>query len=130
MNECPQRSFDCTFCLIQKVVKRGYFSLKLQISCHSFIEWANFLLWMRPIKHLLFTDELKMRPFPTALSKLYFMQFRSLSINSMKSHACSPVFAKSQGNRVGKFRMCPVLILKCWLPVVEPLVRAFLAVLR
>ena len=60
------------------------------------------------LKHLLFTDELKARPhfshcIVKAQQHLYFMQFRWLLKNPMKSHACSPFFARAKLSESANF---------------------------
>ena len=57
------------FCFIQKVVEMRLFFFEVAISCQGLTESANFLLWVRPIKLLLFIDELKVRDFLSALPK-------------------------------------------------------------
>ena len=57
------------FCFIQKVVEMRLFFSEVAISCQGLTESANFLLWVRPIKLLLFIDELKVRAFLSALPK-------------------------------------------------------------
>ena len=57
------------FCFIQKVVEMRLFFFEVGISCQGLTESANFLLWVRPIKLLLFIDELKVRAFLSALPK-------------------------------------------------------------
>ena len=75
-----QEVLNVLLALFKRWWKRSYFSFKLQthhqFSCQGFMfntESANLLLWMRPIKHLLFIVNWKcrkVRPFPTALPKL------------------------------------------------------------
>ena len=101
------------FCFIQKVVEMRLFffevanSFTMQYPCQGLIESANFLLWMRSIKHLLFIDELKVRAFLTALPKpnnaYTLCSLDYLKKNAIKSHAYSPLFPKSQIERVGIF---------------------------
>ena len=45
------------------------FFFEAAISCQGLTESANFLLWVRPVKLLLFIDELKVRAFLSALPK-------------------------------------------------------------
>ena len=126
------------FCFIQKVVEMRLFffevanSFTMQYPCEGLIESANFLLWVRSIKHLLFIDELKVRAFLTALPKPS-NAYTLCSLNYLKKNAISPMrihpyFPRAKLSESAFLNVSNPL--KHWLSVLEPMVHAFLAAFR
>ena len=66
----------------------------------------------------------------TLILRAIWITFKNTPRSPMRIHPLEPFFPKSQVDRVGNYWMCPVLILKRWLPVSESIVRAFVAILR